>query len=195
MVPLLVVECRLTIEATSGIHIVLDIWLIALPIKTLMSVRRPIREKVALIVIFGLGVFSATASIVRLYSIRIFTLSKDPFFDVTPVNLWSMIEVNIAIVCASIPALKCLVSPSQRARTRSATDKRTVNSMLSSQSYRAHHGRTGRESTDSIKKIRQEWNSEYLHDNQQGGFELAPVIGRPARDPFERPTWSPNRVY
>jgi hypothetical protein len=72
-------------------------------------------------VVFGLGVFSCIASIVRLHSIRIYTESKDPFYDSVPINLWSMIEVNIGIWCASIPALKALISRAQRERTRSTT--------------------------------------------------------------------------
>ncbi|GAW27246.1 putative integral membrane protein [Rosellinia necatrix] len=50
-------------------------------------------------------------SCVRLYSIHIYTLAKDPFKDGVLVNLWSMVEVNIAIICASIPALKPLIAP------------------------------------------------------------------------------------
>lgn len=90
----------------------------ALPVKTLLGIQRPNREKFALIIVFSLGIFSCIASIVRLHSIRIYTESKDPFFDSVPINLWSMIEVNIGIWCASIPALKALISRGQRERSR-----------------------------------------------------------------------------
>jgi hypothetical protein len=85
-----------------------------------MSIQRPKREKLALVGVFSLGVFSCIASIVRLHSIRIYTESKDPFFDAVPINLWSMIEVNIGIWCASIPPLKALFSRGQRERSRNA---------------------------------------------------------------------------
>lgn len=42
-------------------------------------------------------------SIVRLYTIRVFAQSDDPFYDGAPINMWSFIEVNVAIVCASVP--------------------------------------------------------------------------------------------
>ena len=83
-----------------------------------MKINRPKREKAALIGVFGLGVFSCIASIVRLHSIRIYTESKDPFYDSVPINLWSQVEVNIGIWCASIPALKALISRGQRERSR-----------------------------------------------------------------------------
>ncbi|KAF2657260.1 hypothetical protein K491DRAFT_342989 [Lophiostoma macrostomum CBS 122681] len=107
--------------STSTFNIITDIWILILPIQTLLSIQRPRREKAGLIVVFGLGVFSCIASIVRLHSIRIYTESKDPFYDSVPINLWSMIEVNIGIWCASIPALKALISKAQRERTRSIT--------------------------------------------------------------------------
>ncbi|KAH7355513.1 hypothetical protein BKA66DRAFT_430231 [Pyrenochaeta sp. MPI-SDFR-AT-0127] len=103
---------------TSSVHIALDIWIIMLPISTLLKVQRPGGEKLALIVIFSLGIFSCIASIVRLHSIRIYTESKDPFYDAVPINVWSMVEVNMGILCASIPALKALFSKSQRERSQ-----------------------------------------------------------------------------
>lgn len=57
----------------------------------------------------------------RLHSIRIYTQSKDPFFDAVPINIWSMVEVNLGILCASIPALKALFSRAQRERSQNGT--------------------------------------------------------------------------
>jgi hypothetical protein len=65
-------------------------------------------------------VFSTIASIVRLHAIRIYTESTDPFFDSVPINLWSMVEVNVGILCASIPSLKALFSKGQRERSHTA---------------------------------------------------------------------------
>ncbi|KAF2675728.1 hypothetical protein K458DRAFT_471108 [Lentithecium fluviatile CBS 122367] len=107
---------------TSAINILTDIWIITLPIPTLLRIQRPNHEKFGLIVVFSLGVFSCIASIVRLHSIRIYTESPDPFYDSVPVNLWSMVEVNIGIWCASIPALKALVT---RGRSNTGTNARS----------------------------------------------------------------------
>ncbi|KAF2008585.1 hypothetical protein BU24DRAFT_468705 [Aaosphaeria arxii CBS 175.79] len=107
--------------STSTFNILTDIWIIYLPINTLLKIQRPRREKLALIFVFSLGVFSCIASIVRLHSIRIYTESPDPFYDSVPVNIWSMIEINIGIWCASIPALKALFIRSQREKSRAAT--------------------------------------------------------------------------
>jgi hypothetical protein len=107
--------------ATSSVNITLDVWILVLPITTLLKVQRPKPEKLALVAIFSLGVFSCIASIVRLHSIRIYTESLDPFYDSVPINLWSMVEVNMGILCASIPATKALFSKAQRERTQNGT--------------------------------------------------------------------------
>lgn len=61
------------IPATSALNIVLDVWILILPLKVLLSIQRPGREKSALLAIFALGGFSCIASIARIYSVRIFT--------------------------------------------------------------------------------------------------------------------------
>lgn len=118
----------------------MDLWILVLPLKIIIRIPRPPREKIALFVIFGLGVISTIASVIRLQSLRTFTLSNDPFYDSLPINskfyqtkaqwthsdasfllvAWSMVEVNIGILCASIPTLKPLVSRAQRHRTKHA---------------------------------------------------------------------------
>lgn len=121
--------------ATSGVNIITDFWILALPIKTLNSTTRPLQEKIALAVIFGVGLFATTMSIVRLQSIYTYTLATDPFRDAIAVssrcqifphhilakprltvsfpqvNLFSQIEINVAILCASVPALKPIFTP------------------------------------------------------------------------------------
>lgn len=87
----------------AAINIVVDIWILLLPIRTLKNIKRSRRDKVVLFVIFGVGGFSCISSIIRLYTIKVFATSEDPFFDGVPINIWSMIEINVAVVCASVP--------------------------------------------------------------------------------------------
>ncbi|KAK3402607.1 hypothetical protein B0T20DRAFT_343898 [Sordaria brevicollis] len=105
---------------TSAFNILTDLFILLLPITTLQSINRPTREKIALFIIFGVGTFAAVASIVRLHTIYIYTLAEDPFHEGIKVNLWSVIEVTIAIACASVSALKPIFSGRQRMLTRGA---------------------------------------------------------------------------
>lgn len=96
---------------TSGFNIITDIIILALPIKTLLGINRPGREKIALICVFGVGTFATIVAIVRLHTIYTYTLADDLFKHSILVNLWSIIEINVAVVCASVPALKPLFTP------------------------------------------------------------------------------------
>lgn len=78
------------LTATSGINIITDVWILALPIKTLRLINRPRNEKIALTLIFGAGTFAAMMSVVRLQSIYKYTQSTDPFRDAIAVcNLFN----------------------------------------------------------------------------------------------------------
>ncbi|KAH8804749.1 integral membrane protein [Xylogone sp. PMI_703] len=89
-------------------NVIMDIWILVLPIKTLTKIKRPRREKFILYVVFGAGIFSCISGIVRLYTVGMFTRSKDPFYDAVPINIWSFVEINAGILCASVPAMKPL---------------------------------------------------------------------------------------
>lgn len=90
------------------INILVDIWILVIPYNTLKGIKRPKRDKIVLLVIFGIGAFSCISSMIRLYTIKVFATSDDPFYDGVPINIWSMIEINVAIICASVPAMRPL---------------------------------------------------------------------------------------
>ncbi|RMZ68537.1 integral membrane [Pyrenophora seminiperda CCB06] len=114
------IDARSFYRVTSVFHMIMDLWILVLPVKLIMNIPRPPREKIALYVIFGLGIVSLLASVLRFQSLHIFTLSNDPAYDSLPINTWSMVEINVGILCASIPTLKPLVSKAQRNRTQNA---------------------------------------------------------------------------
>ncbi|KAI5793681.1 hypothetical protein DFH27DRAFT_139799 [Peziza echinospora] len=94
--------------STSAFNIVTDIWILVLPLKLVWGVQRAKFEKFALLAVFAMGAFACIASCIRLYTIKVFTQSSEQLYDSVPINIWSMIEINVAIICASVPALKGL---------------------------------------------------------------------------------------
>ncbi|KAJ4360324.1 uncharacterized protein N0V89_000886 [Didymosphaeria variabile] len=105
---------------TSAFHIFMDIWILLLPYKLIFSIPRPTREKWAVYAVFGLGAFSTICAVVRFYFLVVALHSMDPYYDSLGVNVWSIIEVNVGIICASMPTLRPLLSRAQRTRTRQA---------------------------------------------------------------------------
>jgi hypothetical protein len=94
-------------------------------------------EKVALLFIFGVGAFAAVCSMVRLHSIYNFTLSDDPIRDSILVNLWSIIELCVAISCASVPGLKSFFSRSTRPTWLGGKGKQIDSQPSSSQGWKS----------------------------------------------------------
>ncbi|KAK7977369.1 hypothetical protein PG988_004859 [Apiospora saccharicola] len=90
----------------SAFNIVMDFWILGMPLKTLNALQIRRRNRYVLY-----GVFATAMSCVRLYSIYTYTLAADPFMEGSLINVWSMIEINVGIICASVPALKPLFTP------------------------------------------------------------------------------------
>lgn len=113
---------------TSTFHIIMDLWILALPYKLILSIPRPTREKLGVYAVFGLGLFSTICAIVRFNYLVVVTNSLDPFYDSLSINTWSVIEINVGILCASLPTLRPLFSMAQRYRTREALNVSPKNS-------------------------------------------------------------------
>jgi hypothetical protein len=93
----------LTLPATNVFTIVTDLIILALPLSTVWHIQRPRPEKIGILAVFLAGGLSTISSIVRLYSVRIYTQSHAPMHDAAPINTWSFIEINMGIICASAP--------------------------------------------------------------------------------------------
>jgi hypothetical protein len=120
------------VTVTSGFHILMDVWILFLPYRLIFSISRPTRERLAVYSIFGLGFFGTLCSIVRFHFLVIALTSRDPYYDSLGVNVWSIIEINVGIICASMPTLRPLLSRAQRTRTRQALRKPDFSDALSS---------------------------------------------------------------
>jgi hypothetical protein len=49
------------LPVNAGINILLDIWILVMPIRTLTQIKRPSRDKIILMAIFGVGALSCLA--------------------------------------------------------------------------------------------------------------------------------------
>ncbi|KAK0647303.1 hypothetical protein DIS24_g7908 [Lasiodiplodia hormozganensis] len=96
---------------TQGyIYVLFDIILIILPIPVVKCLRISRREKVALASIFALGGFGCICSFLRLRSLGRAFGSKDPGWDNVDSARWTVIEVAVGIICASLPQCKAILT-------------------------------------------------------------------------------------
>ncbi|EPS41595.1 hypothetical protein H072_4507 [Dactylellina haptotyla CBS 200.50] len=65
------------------------------------------RERNLAIITFGLGAIAWIASIVRLIMVKAHLQYTNG--STTPINAWAMVELNLALICSSAPALRALL--------------------------------------------------------------------------------------
>ncbi|CAN9310169.1 unnamed protein product [Alternaria alternata] len=91
------------------ISIVLDIWMLALPLFEVFNLQLSWRKKLSVAVMFCVGTFVTVISILRLRSLVNFAASANPTWDQADVINWSNIEISIGIICACLPALRVIL--------------------------------------------------------------------------------------
>lgn len=87
--------------------VVLDIVVLSLPCRAVWRLHLPKRQKVVILVTLVSGVVVTIASILRMVAIiQLFYFYADEYLQEWQVNFVSMIEVNLALICISLPVLK-----------------------------------------------------------------------------------------
>ncbi|PHH50409.1 hypothetical protein CFIMG_005432RA [Ceratocystis fimbriata CBS 114723] len=97
--------------STAGLTILTDILVLALPVWIFMGLKMAFKLKVALVCVFSLGGVVTIVSILRLVQIYEFSYGKpsaDPTYDIR--FIYSAVETNLAIIAASAPAIRGLIS-------------------------------------------------------------------------------------
>ncbi|KAJ5804405.1 uncharacterized protein N7518_000708 [Penicillium psychrosexuale] len=90
--------------AGAALSLVTDIWILLLPLRTVLGLHLKISKKFAVAALLSLGSFACIASIVRMVYIVKLYQSSDPSWDTFGISISSGIEIAVAIIAASIPA-------------------------------------------------------------------------------------------
>lgn len=95
------------VNALSGVFAITgDLYAVALPFALTWNMQMPWRRKAALNAIFSLGLVVVAASSVRTYyTIQVATV-PDVSTAIFNVFVWSQVELQLAFMCASAPALR-----------------------------------------------------------------------------------------
>ncbi|WYZ35715.1 hypothetical protein EsH8_X_000362 [Colletotrichum jinshuiense] len=94
--------------AGGSFTVAYDVILIILPIPELLKLNFSTRKKLISIFMLVLGSFATVASMIRLKYLVFFAHSFDATWDNVEVVIWSTLEMNLVLICGSLPALKPL---------------------------------------------------------------------------------------
>ncbi|KAH7076061.1 hypothetical protein FB567DRAFT_608664 [Paraphoma chrysanthemicola] len=107
--------------STASINILTDVAILVMPLRAFQQLHMQRRKRLALMGIFMIGGVAVLASIIRLYALWVYTTTKDVAYDAIFILLLSQIEVNIAIISASAPALRPLIDKTFKSHSQSPT--------------------------------------------------------------------------
>ncbi|KAK2589759.1 hypothetical protein QQS21_012559 [Conoideocrella luteorostrata] len=93
----------------ASLNVALDVWMILIPLKEVYNLRMHWKKKTGVIVMFLMGTFVTVVSILRLLSLSQFDASINITWDYYGVALWSTIEINVGIICTSLPTLRLIL--------------------------------------------------------------------------------------
>ncbi|KAJ0124249.1 integral membrane protein [Diaporthe amygdali] len=92
--------------ATAAANIISDVILFILPIPMLVALQVPLKQKIGLMCIFGVGSITIVTSILRAAVLPSLLTSTDPTWDVSYASLLIVVEANLIIVCGMLPTLR-----------------------------------------------------------------------------------------
>jgi hypothetical protein len=88
----------------------IDLTLTVLPAWVVWNLKLPRNIKLGLVVLLGLSLFAAVASIVKTVKLESIGAGGDITYNLIPFVIWFTVENNVVIAAASIPTLKPLFS-------------------------------------------------------------------------------------
>ncbi|KXX82694.1 hypothetical protein MMYC01_200848 [Madurella mycetomatis] len=106
---------RISSICVSSVNVATDIIFALLPINFLRKVQRPLRERIIIGILMGLGIFASVASMIKAAAAANFGRTDDPNAEGISIGTWSCIEEQIGFIAACIP---CLRSPFQKLLAR-----------------------------------------------------------------------------
>ncbi|KAJ5655510.1 Major facilitator superfamily domain general substrate transporter [Penicillium longicatenatum] len=111
--------------SSSPVNIITDLAILFLPMPILTQMRLPKKQKIILVITFSFGFFVAVVDVIRiaflqqaatsrqvaLKSLHIQNVGTADFSWYASLSfMWSVVEVNVSVICGCVPSLKPLVA-------------------------------------------------------------------------------------
>ncbi|KAL4916728.1 hypothetical protein BDW62DRAFT_218554 [Aspergillus aurantiobrunneus] len=94
--------------AHAIINIVLDVVVIALPMPILFKLQMSLEKRIGMCLMFAVGIVVTVISVFRLVEAVGFNSTTNPTKDFVPVGVWSLLEIDVGIMCSCMPGIRAL---------------------------------------------------------------------------------------
>ncbi|KAA8648440.1 uncharacterized protein ATNIH1004_004325 [Aspergillus tanneri] len=91
------------------VNIITDLAVWLMPIPMMWKLQLPLGRKVALTLIFALGLFDCASALIRLNLSMLALGNWDVTYDYARGFMWSIIEVSVGIVCTCLPTMRIIL--------------------------------------------------------------------------------------
>ncbi|TDZ22500.1 hypothetical protein Cob_v004690 [Colletotrichum orbiculare MAFF 240422] len=95
---------------SSAMSMATDVMIFCIPLPSVFRLKLPAKQKALLCGVFSLGFLVCVISVYRLFTLRTAVESEDPPWDNIGAAIWSVVELNTSIICASLPTLRPLLA-------------------------------------------------------------------------------------
>ncbi|KAF3224798.1 hypothetical protein TWF106_003245 [Orbilia oligospora] len=92
----------------GAVYILTDVAIWIIPMPMVFQLKLYPREKVIAVITFSLGAVACVASGFRIWAIDEFQNYSDKNSSGLMIDAWTMIELNLTLICASAPAIRAL---------------------------------------------------------------------------------------
>jgi hypothetical protein len=86
---------QISIYVTAAVTILTDVIFSLLPLTFIVRIQRPLREKIALSCIMGLGLIASFGSIFKTTLVKHYEVTGDTLRDGVGLSIWSVMEVQL----------------------------------------------------------------------------------------------------
>ncbi|KAG5744070.1 hypothetical protein H9Q70_013227 [Fusarium xylarioides] len=153
--------------ANASISVAVDVWMLAVPLWYLRKLKLHWKKKIGVAAMFIVGTFVTVVSIIRLQFLVDLGSSRNPTYDQTDISIWSTVEINVGIICASMPALRVILVRLFPSLGGSSYDSSKYNN------YGEHYGRKSHIMSRSRARVElPSHTGDSIHTPDHGGIEL-----------------------
>ncbi|KAF5702622.1 integral membrane protein PTH11 [Fusarium globosum] len=153
--------------ANASISVAVDVWMLAVPLWYLRKLKLHWKKKIGVAAMFIVGTFVTVVSIIRLQFLVDLGSSHNPTYDQTDISIWSTVEINVGIICASMPALRVILVRLFPSLGGSSYDSSKYNN------YGEHYGRKSHIMSRSRARVElPSHTGDSIHTPEHGGIEL-----------------------
>ncbi|KAJ6259646.1 hypothetical protein Dda_5284 [Drechslerella dactyloides] len=190
---------RTTQTAIAAIYILTDVIIWVIPMPMVFQLKLYPRERILALFTFSLGAVACVASCIRLDTLVKFDQYSAESSTYLLIDAWTMIELYLAIICASAPAIRALAihyapkilnSVGSAAFSTAATTSTTVAKKTSVDSNTSvntdQKGDVKTKVTSELDDLEKEVEKEYARAEREAEREAQKEAEREAQEKAER---------